>query len=127
MDDRNAICVQRFARGAESAILRLLHAVCFSGDVAWQVQSGARYPSGLRERSAKPPFVGSNPTRASRFSFLRKVFMPIGAVVRGFSVFLSRCQNHIIGLSVIRSDWFGAMVMCVAESAFFSKKSGTLK
>ena len=25
----------------------------------------ARYPSGPRERSAKPPFVGSNPTRAS--------------------------------------------------------------
>src|ERR1035441_9566296 len=25
----------------------------------------ARYPRGLRERSAKPPFVGSNPTRAS--------------------------------------------------------------
>lgn len=27
----------------------------------------ARYPSGPRERSAKPPFVGSNPTRASIF------------------------------------------------------------
>src|SRR5882724_5273887 len=27
----------------------------------------ARYPSGPRERSAKPPFVGSNPTRASSF------------------------------------------------------------
>ena len=27
--------------------------------------STARYPRGLRERSAKPPFVGSNPTRAS--------------------------------------------------------------
>ena len=26
----------------------------------------ARYPRGLRERSAKPPFVGSNPTRASK-------------------------------------------------------------
>lgn len=26
----------------------------------------ARYPSGPRERSAKPPFVGSNPTRASK-------------------------------------------------------------
>src|SRR2546427_9116753 len=31
---------------------------------------GARYPRGLRERSAKPPFVGSNPTRASRVFFL---------------------------------------------------------
>ena len=30
------------------------------------VLSGARYPSGLRERSAKPPFVGSTPTRASK-------------------------------------------------------------
>src|ERR1700735_1034580 len=71
MADDNAICVQCFARGAESAILRILHAVCFSGDVAWQVQSGARYPSGLRERSAKPPFVGSNPPRASKYSILK--------------------------------------------------------
>src|SRR5712691_468900 len=30
----------------------------------------ARYPSGPRERSAKPPFVGSNPTRASRLLFV---------------------------------------------------------
>src|SRR6266705_5848717 len=30
------------------------------------LQDSARYPSGPRERSAKPPFVGSNPTRASR-------------------------------------------------------------
>src|SRR5271156_4575467 len=29
------------------------------------LRSLARYPSGPRERSAKPPFVGSNPTRAS--------------------------------------------------------------
>jgi hypothetical protein len=29
------------------------------------LKSLARYPSGPRERSAKPPFVGSNPTRAS--------------------------------------------------------------
>src|ERR1700756_5476277 len=29
------------------------------------LKSPARYPSGPRERSAKPPFVGSNPTRAS--------------------------------------------------------------
>ena len=29
------------------------------------MRSLARYPSGPRERSAKPPFVGSNPTRAS--------------------------------------------------------------
>ena len=29
------------------------------------VPQTARYPSGPRERSAKPPFVGSNPTRAS--------------------------------------------------------------
>jgi hypothetical protein len=32
------------------------------------LKSSARYPSGPRERSAKPPFVGSNPTRASTFS-----------------------------------------------------------
>src|SRR6266702_822351 len=31
------------------------------------LQDSARYPSGPRERSAKPPFVGSNPTRASTF------------------------------------------------------------
>ena len=30
------------------------------------LKSSARYPSGPRERSAKPPFVGSNPTRASK-------------------------------------------------------------
>src|SRR6266849_6548632 len=30
------------------------------------VRDSARYPSGPRERSAKPPFVGSNPTRASK-------------------------------------------------------------
>src|SRR6266849_4712809 len=30
------------------------------------LQDSARYPSGPRERSAKPPFVGSNPTRASK-------------------------------------------------------------
>src|SRR6266478_7654752 len=30
------------------------------------LQGSARYPSGPRERSAKPPFVGSNPTRASK-------------------------------------------------------------
>src|SRR6266436_4708531 len=30
------------------------------------LRDSARYPSGPRERSAKPPFVGSNPTRASR-------------------------------------------------------------
>jgi hypothetical protein len=30
------------------------------------IRSSARYPSGPRERSAKPPFVGSNPTRASK-------------------------------------------------------------
>ena len=29
------------------------------------LENPARYPSGPRERSAKPPFVGSNPTRAS--------------------------------------------------------------
>ena len=33
------------------------------------LKSSARYPSGPRERSAKPPFVGSNPTRASNFLF----------------------------------------------------------
>src|SRR5271154_1336468 len=31
------------------------------------LSSLARYPSGLRGRSAKPLSVGSNPTRASRF------------------------------------------------------------
>src|SRR5712664_4671734 len=30
------------------------------------LKDSARYPSGPRERSAKPPFVGSNPTRASK-------------------------------------------------------------
>src|SRR2546430_4034672 len=30
------------------------------------LSDSARYPSGPRERSAKPPFVGSNPTRASK-------------------------------------------------------------
>src|ERR1700737_1418774 len=36
------------------------------------IKSSARYPSGPRERSAKPPFVGSNPTRASNlFKHLR--------------------------------------------------------
>src|SRR6266852_8948411 len=35
------------------------------------LQGSARYPSGPRERSAKPPFVGSNPTRASTFLCLR--------------------------------------------------------
>src|SRR5438105_12813798 len=30
------------------------------------LENPARYPSGPRERSAKPPFVGSNPTRASK-------------------------------------------------------------
>src|SRR6266849_673466 len=30
------------------------------------LRGSARYPSGPRERSAKPPFVGSNPTRASK-------------------------------------------------------------
>src|SRR6266478_6750 len=36
------------------------------------LQDSARYPSGPRERSAKPPFVGSNPTRASKvFNHLR--------------------------------------------------------
>jgi hypothetical protein len=30
--------------------------------------SWARYPRGPRERSAKPPFVGSNPTRASNLN-----------------------------------------------------------
>src|ERR1700674_4107515 len=29
------------------------------------LRDSARYPSGPRERSAKPPFVGSNPPRAS--------------------------------------------------------------
>src|SRR5260370_8027660 len=33
------------------------------------LKSSARYPSGPRERSAKPPVVGSNPTRASNFLF----------------------------------------------------------
>ena len=32
------------------------------------LKDSARYPSGPRERSAKPPFVGSNPTRASNLS-----------------------------------------------------------
>src|SRR5882762_1169394 len=32
------------------------------------LKDSARYPSGPRERSAKPPFVGSNPTRASKLS-----------------------------------------------------------
>src|ERR1700737_1804815 len=37
-----------------------------SGCVSFAIlKSLARYPSGPRERSAKPPFVGSNPTRAS--------------------------------------------------------------
>jgi hypothetical protein len=31
------------------------------------IATRARYPSGLREWSAKPSFVGSNPTRASNF------------------------------------------------------------
>src|SRR5215469_13102417 len=36
------------------------------------LKNPARYPSGPRERSAKPPFVGSNPTRASKlFKHLR--------------------------------------------------------
>src|ERR1700687_778199 len=30
------------------------------------LRDSARYPSGPRERSANPPFVGSNPTRASK-------------------------------------------------------------
>src|ERR1700687_2301501 len=30
------------------------------------LSDSARYPSGPRERSAKPPFVGSNPTRGSK-------------------------------------------------------------
>src|SRR5713101_6867117 len=33
------------------------------------LRDSARYPSGPRERSAKPPFVGSNPTRASKLLF----------------------------------------------------------
>jgi hypothetical protein len=41
------------------------------------LESSARYPSGPRERSAKPPFVGSNPTRASTIS--RKI--PLGNAV----------------------------------------------
>src|SRR6266700_6804628 len=32
------------------------------------LRDSARYPSGPRERSAKPPFVGSNPTRASKLA-----------------------------------------------------------
>src|SRR5258708_24086731 len=30
------------------------------------LRDSARYPSGRRERTANPPFVGSNPTRASK-------------------------------------------------------------
>src|SRR6267154_4243039 len=43
------------------------------------LRDSARYPSGPRERSAKPPFVGSNPTRASKFlgfPYVRLVFQP---------------------------------------------------
>src|SRR6266481_2396656 len=49
-------------------------------DVFAILKSLARYPSGPRERSAKPPFVGSNPTRAPSFSFqingLQLSFLP---------------------------------------------------
>jgi hypothetical protein len=54
----------RFAGWADSAILLVAGRARFSR----HEQAGARCPSGLRERSAKPPFVGSNPTRASNFA-----------------------------------------------------------
>src|SRR5713101_545477 len=42
------------------------------------LQDSARYPSGPRERSAKPPFVGSNPTRASKvFKHLVRFNLPL--------------------------------------------------
>jgi hypothetical protein len=53
----------RFAGWADSAILLVAGRARFSR----HQQAGARCPSGLRERSAKPPFVGSNPTRASNY------------------------------------------------------------
>ena len=37
----------------------------------------ARYPSGLREWSAKPSLVGSNPTRASIFHTTSALFLPL--------------------------------------------------
>ena len=48
-------------RGCDSSLSRV---------AGWEfgfgiLENPARYPSGPRERSAKPPFVGSNPTRAS--------------------------------------------------------------
>src|SRR5712691_7903041 len=53
------------------------------------LRDSARYPSGPRERSAKPPFVGSNPTRASNFPALESAswncaFSRVPAVYRVF-------------------------------------------
>ena len=48
----------------ESAVAGLALPGLLSGRFAI-LKDSARYPSGPRERSAKPPFVGSNPTRAS--------------------------------------------------------------
>ena len=52
----------------------------------------ARYPSGLRERSAKPPFVGSNPTRASTLSDQERV-----PRANGVSREATRPSKHIRG------------------------------
>src|ERR1700686_4930171 len=44
------------------------------------LRDSARYPSGPRERSAKPPFVGSNPTRASKpvvYAVFREPLSPL--------------------------------------------------
>src|SRR6266567_529196 len=40
------------------------------------LRDSARYPSGPRERSAKPPFVGSNPTRASKLPVSNQCSFP---------------------------------------------------
>src|SRR5207245_1274868 len=57
---------------------------CVAGDVLKSsdrfaiLKGSARYPSGPRERSAKPPFVGSNPTRASNvFKHLVRFNLPL--------------------------------------------------
>src|SRR5271163_4412707 len=60
----------RFAGGARKKIVSRISAPAVQypgpGKSFAILSSLARYPSGLRGRSAKPLFVGSNPTRASR-------------------------------------------------------------
>src|SRR6266487_2557485 len=62
------------------------------------LQDSARYPSGPRERSAKPPFVGSNPTRASNvFKHLVRFNLPMICTLIAQCLQLFHCLEGALG------------------------------